>query len=144
MKVELSPDAEMRETIEGYLSFANGYYKILEGSLVHKTRFDNDLLYNIVAMCFEKHMITLLSIYNQFASNHVPVFLFKEARMVDSQLTDEMYKTVKLIGSFESICSMDGFGYHTPSDVELREMIVGMEPIHKLVNDRMREKIYAK
>ena len=136
-----TPIDEMKQNAMTYLRCANGYYKVLTGTLNHRSRFDNDVLYGIVAMSFEKFMIALLSTYHQFATNHVPIFLFREARLVEDRLTDEMRETSKLIGQFESICSLDGFGYHTPSDIEIRTMIIGLSSISEFVNKRVYEEI---
>jgi len=54
-------------------------------------------------------------------------------------LTDEMKKTAILIGKFESICSLDGFGYGIPSKEELNQMIKGIDEVKTIAEKRIKE-----
>ncbi|MDP4203638.1 MAG: hypothetical protein Q8861_13165 [Bacteroidota bacterium] len=113
------------------------YLATLSKTLERKSRFDNDLLYSIAAMCCEKLFVALLSHYDEIAEHHMPVALYKQAAEVETDLTPEMQDTCRLINRFESICSIDGFGYKTPNDEELRRIILGLQHIHALVKSRV-------
>jgi|GEM_PF-1302386 hypothetical protein len=142
MKKETNiPITEMKQSAIEALGYANGYYKMLIQSLTHKSHFDNNVLYGVISLSFEKFMIALLYSYNEFAMSHVPTFLFNEARSVEDRLTEEMFETSKLIGSFESICTFDGFGYHIPNNTEIRSMVLKMRPISELANLRIKKEI---
>jgi len=111
---------------------AQGYMKTLENTLFKKSRFNNDLLYGMVVMCFEKLFVSLLAHYNINATHHTPMALFKEANRI-IKLPIQMKETATLISQFESICSFDGFGYKTPTDSEIVEMIKGLIEVRDYV-----------
>lgn len=63
--------------------------------------------------------------------------LFKDAQKIESRLSEHMLDTTRLINRFESICSLDGFGYKTPSDDDIKTMIIGLKSIYNLVVKRI-------
>ncbi|MBP1640482.1 MAG: hypothetical protein H6Q17_2065 [Bacteroidetes bacterium] len=113
------------------------YLVTLSKTLERKSRFNNDLLYSITVMCCEKLFVSLLSHYDEMADHHMPVALYKQAQEVEPGLTPAMQDTCRLINRFESICSIDGFGYKTPTDDELKRMILGLQDIYDLVQKRI-------
>lgn len=123
-------------TLEVY-DEAKKYLQTLSKSLEQKSRFGNDLRYNMTVMCCEKLFVALLSHYDEMADHHMPVALYKQAKDVEPDLTPQMQDTCRLINRFESICSLDGFGYKTPTDDELRIMILGLQDINHLVSNRI-------
>nr|WP_320037073.1 hypothetical protein [uncultured Bacteroides sp.] len=133
------PDNDMLLLANSSLEYANSYLKTLENSLNKKTHFTNDLLYNIAVMAFEKYFVSLLARYNWSATHHMPVALYKEAEEFENELTDSMKATSILVGKFEGICSLEGFGYRTPEAEELTEMVKGMREIKALVEKRLSE-----
>ncbi len=114
------------------LTEANGYLKTLERSLERTSKFNNDLLYNIVTLCNEKLFMSLLSHYRYNATHHTPMALFNETDKIH-KLPDAFRNTVRLISQFESICQFDAFGYKTPTDKQLCIMINGLSAINKFV-----------
>lgn len=132
---------EMRLNAISMFKFSEGYYNFLVNSLLQNSKFGNDVLYGVISICFERLMVSLMSSYNELPISHTPVMLFKYARNIESRLSDEMFNTTKLISSFESICSLDGFGYRTPSNKEIRKMIIGLKPLYKLVSNRINQEI---
>lgn len=111
---------------------AEGYLKLLEKSLSRKSKFNNDLLYNIVTLCTEKLFMSFLSFYRYNATHHTPMALFNEANKL-RKLPDDFRNTMRLIAKFESICQFDAFGYITPTDDELHKMITGLTVIKEFV-----------
>jgi hypothetical protein len=77
--------------------------------------------------------------YDWHASHHMPIALYKEALEFDPELTESMKKTSILVGKFEAICSLEGFGYRTPSTEELHAMATGIQEIKELVEKRAKE-----
>ena len=135
------PIETMKENALCTLNFAEGYYCVLKKSLLHKSRFENDVLFGIITICFERLMVALMSSYNQIPASHTPIMLFREAKKVEPRLSERMLETSRLINRFESICSLDGFGYKTPSDDEIKTMITGMKPFFDLVVRRVTMEI---
>ena len=119
----------MDTSLKAHFSFtyseASGYLKTLEGSLSKKSKFNNELLYNIVAMCTEKLFMTFLLHDGINATHHTPMALFNEVDKI-YKLPQNFKNTARLISKFESICLMDAFGYKAPTDDELKKMIEGL------------------
>lgn len=132
------PDKEMLLQANESLSYANSYLRTLENSLNKKT-FNNDLLYNIAVMAFEKFFVSLLARYDWNATHHMPVALYREAELFEDEFTESMKITSVLVGKFERICSLDDFGYRTPTEEELEKMVSGMKEIKLLVEKRISE-----
>ena len=74
-----------------------------------------------------------------FGKRAMPVALYKEAEEFENELTESMKMTSILVGKFEGICSLEGFGYRTPEIEELTEMVKGMTEIKALVEKRLSE-----
>ncbi len=127
----------LKDQSESVFGEALGYLKTLERTLIRKSKFSNELLYQIAAMSIEKLLVSLLASYEINATHHTPLALIEEANRVQ-QLPVSMTTTAELIGRFESICSFSGFGYKTPTDEELRTMIVGLIEIRDYVSERIR------
>jgi hypothetical protein len=118
---------------------ASGYLKILHNSLVRKSKFDNFLLYNIVSLCTEKLLVSLLAHHKINATHHTPMALFREAQKIET-LPASFLDTIRLVSKFESICLMDAFGYKEPTPEELRKMIEGLTDIENYVQKRVGSK----
>lgn len=140
MSTTIIPDPEMRALAISSLQYANGFFKTFADSLDKETsRFDNDMLYNLAVISVEKYFVGLMARYDWNATHHMPIALYKEALTFDSELTDNMKQTAILVGKFEAICSLDGFGYRTPSLEELESMASGIQEIKVLVEKRLAE-----
>ena len=134
------PEPEMKAQAFSCLQYANGFYKTFTGSLNKQdNRFDNDLLYNFAVMSVEKYFVALLARYDWNGTHHMPLGLYKEAQGFEPELTESMKKTAILVGKFEAICSLDGFGYRTPSTEELFQMETGIQELKVLVEKRLSE-----
>ncbi|MDP4238419.1 MAG: hypothetical protein Q8904_02980 [Bacteroidota bacterium] len=134
------PDEEMRRLSLSCLQYANGFFTTFQRSLANKnSRFDNDLLYDLAVLSHEKYFVALMARYDWNATHHMPIALYKEALEFEPELTENMKQTSILVGKFEAICSLDGFGYRTPSSEELHAMAIGLEEIKELVEKRASE-----
>jgi hypothetical protein len=98
-----------------------------------------DLLYQLAIMSLEKYYIALLARYDWNATHHMPIAMFHEAETFEPELTDEMKHTSILVGKFEAICSIEGFGYRQPSKDDLMAMNKGIKDIKLLVEKRLAE-----
>lgn len=134
------PDSEMRSLAFSSLKYANGYFSTFQKSLSsEQSRFDNDLLYQLAIMSIEKYFVALLARYDWNATHHMPVAMYKEALPFEPELTTDMKQTAILVGKFEAICSVDGFGYRMPSKDDLHAMDKGIQDIKTLVEKRLSE-----
>lgn len=132
----------MNELANESLHYASSYLKTVHASRnATIRRFDNDLLYNLIAVCFEKFMVALLAHHDIIPNSHLPILLYNEAKAHETTLSDSIRHTAKLIGSYESICSIDGFGYHTPDDTAIDQMVKGLEELQEVVHACMTERI---
>ncbi len=134
------PDAEMRTLAVSSLAYANGYFTTFQKSLSNEqSRFDNDLLYQLAVMSVEKYFIALLARYDWNATHHMPIAMYKEALTFEPELSEAMKQTSILVGKFEAICSIEGFGYRIPSKEDLIAMNKGIQDIKVLVEKRLAE-----
>lgn len=137
---KIIPDKEMIELAKSSLRYANGYFSTFSKSLENEnSRFNNDLLYQMAIMSVEKYFVALLARYDWAATHHMPVAMYKEALDFEPELTPEMKQTTIMVGKFEGICSVDGFGYRTPTKEDLDFMKNGIQKIKLLVEKRLGE-----
>ncbi len=138
--MNMMTEYDMHQLAISSLEYANGYYKVLKKSMEsEKARFNNELLYQMAIMCYEKYLVGLLARYEWAATHHMPVALFREAKEFEPLLTDEMKQTAILIGKFEAICSFEDFGYRIPTKDELKLMLIGIKQVKSIVERRVRE-----
>jgi hypothetical protein len=90
-------------------------------------------------MSLEKYFVALLARYDWNATHHMPIGLYKEAADFETELTESMKQTAILVGKFEAICSIEDFGYRTPTLEDLKQMSSGIEEIKVLVEKRLAE-----
>ncbi len=134
------PDAEMLELAKSSLKYANGYFSTFSKSVSNEnSRFDVDLLYQMAILSLEKYYIALLARYDWNATHHMPIAMYHEAQTFEPELTDEMKMTSILVGKFEAICTIEGFGYRQPTKDDLVAMKVGILDIKLLVEKRLAE-----
>jgi hypothetical protein len=75
--------AQAKENLE----FANSYFATLAKGMVKPSKFNNDLKYKMALMCTEKYFIALMAAYEESPAMHTPLGLYREASMVESELT---------------------------------------------------------
>ncbi len=108
----------------------------LEKTLKHESKFNNELLYQMSAMCFEKLFVALLAYHGRNATHHTPYALVREVETF-IPIPQNVSDTAKFIGSFESICSLSGFGYKMPDNNELHKIITGLVDCHAFVEKNL-------
>ncbi|MFR9619888.1 MAG: hypothetical protein SNH63_01560 [Rikenellaceae bacterium] len=128
----------MEQEVWKSLSYGMNYLKSAKSTFAAESRrFDNDLLCNIISISFEQFMVGLLAHHDWIASSHLPLMLYREAEGFEPEMGDGIKQTAILIGSFEGICSIDDFGYRTPSDDELMRVIAGLEELQAFILARV-------
>ncbi len=144
-KIEQSENARLMQSLkvmqtetEQSLAYGKNYLKSAKATFYSPTRrFDNDLLYNIISISFEQFMVGLLAHHDWIASSHLPMMLYREALDYEPEMGDSIKQTAILIGSFEGICSIDDFGYKTPTDEQIEKMILGLEELENYITLRV-------
>ncbi len=117
---------------------ADSYLRTITTAFYNESRrFNNVLLYNMITIAFEKFMISWLAYYDQIATSHLPLMLYRELNPFEPNLQESLKKTAILVGSFEGICSIDGFGYRTPTDSDIETMIDGIGELREEVSQRI-------
>lgn len=128
----------MKEIVTDNYTFADSYLGTIERVFRNENRrFDNDLLYNMITICFEKFMIAWLAHHDMIATSHLPLMLYRELNAFEPDLSESLKKSAILIGSFEGICSIDDFGYRTPDNSQVEKMIEGLKELKILVDERI-------
>lgn len=115
---------------------AAGFLKSLRSVRDGKSKFNDDLLYNISVMCLEKLFMTYLSQKKVMATHHTPMALLSEAQEIEP-FPEKVVALTKLMSRFESICSMDGFGYKTPTKEEILIMVDGLFLLNDFILERL-------
>lgn len=124
----------MKDLAKESFDYGSSYLKSIETIYRDQDRrFNNDLLYNMIAISYEKFMIGLLATYDMIANSHLPLMMFREVRMVDPDFNEDFKRLAILIGSFEGICSIDDFGYRTPTDSQVETMTEGLKVLQSHV-----------
>ncbi|TCO07128.1 hypothetical protein [Natronoflexus pectinivorans] len=119
------------------LNEANRFYSIIEKALNGSSKFSDDLKYSMILMTLEKYFVALMACYEELPTHHVPLGLYREAEALEAELTASMKQTCILVGKFEGICSLEDFGYRTPSPADLAAMLEGMAEIKSLTERRV-------
>ena len=97
----------LKDQSESIFGEALGYLKTLERSLARKSRFNNELLYQIAAITLEKLLVALLASYEINATHHTPLALIEEA----NSTTFVPEGTDAAIDGFGNIVIMLGGGF---------------------------------
>ncbi len=130
----------MEQDAQDALKYGVNYLKSAKAAFTATPRrFDNDLIYNIISISFEQFMVGLLAHHEWIASSHLPLMLYREALPFEPEMGDSIKQTAILIGSFEGICSIEDFGYKTPTDDELRRMIYGLVELELFILARVSD-----
>ncbi len=128
----------MEQDAKDALEYGVNYLKSAKSALTAiPRRFDNDLIYNIISISFEQFMVGLLAHHEWIASSHLPLMLYREAQPFEPEMGDSIKQTAILIGSFEGICSIDDFGYKTPTDKQLVKMVDGLNELEAFIAARV-------
>ncbi len=130
----------MEQDAKDALEYGVNYLKSAKSALTAiPRRFDNDLIYNIISISFEQFMVGLLAHHEWIASSHLPLMLYREAQPFEPEMGDSIKQTAILIGSFEGICSIEDFGYKTPTDDEIKRMIDGLCELEAFILKRVSD-----
>jgi hypothetical protein len=129
----MSTNKEGQQMALAIYSEAAKYLNTLKKSLTRPSKFNRELRYGICVMCFEKLLVAHIMHFGVMAEHHVPLALYNEATKLDPDFPVRFKATAQLIGKFESICSLEGFGYRKADEKDIHDMISGMVEIDEYI-----------
>ncbi len=123
--------------LEGYdkmIKGADSYFNSAKSAFIKGSKFNGELVFNILTMSIEKYLVGLLMSKGIMPVNHVIEYLLKE--------TDEYFKIDKIIqktlatvDDYLYICSMDNFINKIPSNEELDNLIAAVDKLKIFVHE---------
>ena len=118
-----------KATHKAFMTEGNKYLKTARGGLKRPTVFTAEILYNILGLAIEKHIMGALMANGQLADNHTFTDLIEATKQVgeiDASIADQLRK----FESFQNICPVFA-GYHRtePPAEAIPEMIATAEAV---------------
>lgn len=97
------------------------------GAEKRKTVFTPEIIYNIVAMSIEKHIMGYLVFNNCLPDNHTIGDLVNAVRMIHP-FESTLFKKLEGMDRFQEICSIDQYSRISPEEKDVREFLeIGKE-----------------
>ena len=111
------------EEYKAYMEEGNKYLKTAQGGLNRPEIFTTEILYNIVGLAIEKHVMAALMAKEKLADNHTFTDLIdatKQVGEIDAEIADQLRK----FEGYQNICPVFA-GYHRaePPKEAIPEMI---------------------
>lgn len=135
MELEINGWQEFIEHGEKYLKTA------VNGSKFRKDVFTPDLLYNIIAMSIEKHIMGYLLYNNSMPDNHTLRDLVDAVKKLnpnpDSSLDDLFEKLVNM-DRFQEICCIEFYHRDTPEEKDIQEFISIGQGVKEFVSKQIQ------
>jgi hypothetical protein len=98
-----------------------------------KTRFDTDIIYNLLGMSLEGYVMAILDAHNSLPENHTFTDLMDALETV-SPITPELRQRILKYESIQSICSVDKYLRENPSVEAVNELREAVEEIGQLAH----------
>lgn len=96
-----------------------------------KSKFNNDILYNLVSMSLESYIMAILDFHQSLPDNHTYTDLMTALETVvdvDSGLKERILKYENI----QSICSIEKYHREPPTDDELIDLKAAIEAVGEL------------
>lgn len=126
-----------RKAWEEFIDNGDKYLKTaVNGYKKRKNIFTPEIIYNIVSMSIEKHIMGYLLYHNRLPDNHTLVDLItavKEIGVVDNTL----YAKIIHMNRFQEICSLSTYIRKVPSEKDIQEFLTIGESVRDFVTDRL-------
>ncbi|HEY5652754.1 MAG TPA: hypothetical protein VIR63_00075 [Pontiella sp.] len=121
----------LKHDYKAFMNEGNKYLKTARGGIKRPAIFTTEILYNIIGLAIEKHVMGALMAKGKLADNHTFTDLIDATRQVgeiDESIADQLRK----FESYQNICPVFS-GYHrTAPPVEaIPEMIDTAESVKK-------------
>lgn len=126
-----------RKAWEEFIDNGDKYLKTaVNGYKKRKNIFTPEIIYNIVSMSIEKHIMGYLLYHNRLPDNHTLVDLItavKEIGVVDNTL----YAKIIHMNRFQEICSLSTYIRKVPSEKDIQEFLTIGESVRDFVTGRL-------
>lgn len=86
-----------------------------------KSRFNEEIRYNLLSMSFEKYVMAMLDFFRKLPDNHTYTDLFDALEGVVS-LDQKLIERILQYENIQSICSIDKYYRTAPSDEQLTDL----------------------
>ncbi|MDF1550365.1 MAG: HEPN domain-containing protein [Bacteroidales bacterium] len=117
--------------IKGYDSMIKGadsYYNSARKAFYKDSKFNTELIFNILTMSIEKYLVGLLMSKGIMPLNHVIKHLLKETEE-HFKLDVIIQKHLAKVDDYLYICSLDDFTKKIPSKEEMENIMVAVEQL---------------
>ncbi len=105
-----------------------------------KSRFNNDIRYNLLSMSLEGYIMAILDFHNALPDNHTYTDLMnglERVMKVDKSLKERILKYENI----QSICSIEKYHRTPPTDEELSDLDGAIREIKNLAYDSIQPQI---
>lgn len=114
-----------------FMDEGDAYLKTARGRQKRPGVFTAEILYNLLAMAIEKHMMAALISKNSLADNHTFTDLIESAKTVCPLDEDVALKLIKM-ESYQEICPVfEGYTRDSFPDEKVPEMVAVAEQIQR-------------
>jgi len=126
------------KTWEKFINDGNKYLKTaVNGCKNRKKVFTPDIIYHIVSMSIENHIMGYLFYHNRMPDNHTLVDLINAVKEI-SEVDDDLYKRILLMNRFqEAVCSLSAHIAEVPEDKDVKEFLTVAESIRDFVKNQL-------
>ena len=106
-----------------YIRDGDRYLKAAaEGARRRKSVFIPEILYNIVSMAIEKHIMGYLLFHNRMPDNHTLADLAEAVGAIES-FDDELIRRMVRMDRFQRICALSDYFRQQPSEDDVGEFL---------------------
>ena len=120
---------EYDNNFQAFMDEGDKYLKTAQGGVKRPAIFTSEILYNIIGLAIEKHVMGALMANGHLADNHTFTDLIDAANQVGG-IGDEIAEQLRKFESYQNICPVFA-GYHRtePPAEAIPEMIATAEAI---------------
>lgn len=112
----------------------NGDQYLKAAGTPEKTRFDTDILYNLLGMALEGYVMAILDIHNSLPDNHTFTDLMDALETV-CPVNIELRKRILDYENIQSICSTEKYHREKPAVHEVHELRKAVKEIGTLAHE---------
>ncbi|QBG48108.1 hypothetical protein EGM51_12140 [Verrucomicrobia bacterium S94] len=120
---------EFNTDYQTFMNEGDKYLKTAQGGLKRPAIFTNEILYNIIGLAIEKHVMAALLAKHKLADNHTFTDLIDAADQIGG-IGDNIAEQLRKFESYQNICPVFA-GYHRtePPAEAIPEMIATAEAV---------------
>lgn len=129
----------MDEKTRQFMEEGDAYLKTARGGVKRSNIFTPEILYNIIAMAIEKHIMAALMAKEELADNHTFTDLIDATRQI-GEIDEAIAEQLRKFENYQNICPVFA-GYQSadvPADV-IPEMIATAEAVRDWTRSKIAE-----